>query len=154
MYINEAVTVGGNINYKRLQQWLIWDADIGQLASFDADHYGIDIRLDWYPSSRQEVRLKFQWIGIDASVIDSFDLDDRGKLFSSAIESSSFSLSDTALQIRYRYEIAPLSNIFLVYSRGGYYGSNHGDEGINSLLDAGWNDRTVESVMAKIRYRF
>lgn len=154
LYINEAVTVGGNINYKRLQQWLIWDADIGQLASFDADHYGVDIRLDWYPSSRQEVRLKFQWIGIDASVIDSFDLDDRGKLFSSAIESSSFSLSDTALQIRYRYEIAPLSNIFLVYSRGGYYGSNHGDEGISSLLDAGWNDRTVESVMAKIRYRF
>lgn len=154
LYINEAVTVGGNINYKRLQQWLIWDAAVGQLASFDADHYGVDIRLDWYPSSRQEVRLKFQWVGIDAKVIDGYGLDDHGKLFSSAIDSSSFSLSDTALQLRYRYEIAPLSNIFLVYSRGGYYNSDHGDEGISSLLDDGWNTLAVESVMAKIRYRF
>ena len=35
-----------------------------QLAIYQADSYETVIRLDWYPSTKQEVRLKFQWIAI------------------------------------------------------------------------------------------
>ena len=72
----------------------------------------------------------------------------------SDIASSNFSVSDTAFQIRYRYQLAPLSDIFFVYSRGGFYGTEDGDEGPKTLFDEGWRGVQVESIIAKIRYRF
>jgi hypothetical protein len=100
------------------------------------------------------VRLKFQWIAIDAETLGSYTLDGMGRLDQSAISSSDFSVSDTAFQIRYRYQLAPLSDVFLVYSRGGFYGSESGDEGVSTLFSEGWQGVQVESVIAKIRYRF
>jgi hypothetical protein len=87
-------------------------------------------------------------------VINSYQLSDNGNLSTSITTSSNFSVSDTAFQIRYRYQLAPLSDIFFVYSRGGFYGTQDGDEGPKNLLDEGWKGVQVESVIAKIRYRF
>jgi hypothetical protein len=153
-YISDRVTLGGNLSYTNIQAWLIWDFDQQQLARYQTERYGADLRFDWYPSSRQEVRLKFQWVGIDAQVISGYGLNNNGGLVGSSQASSDFSLSDTALQLRYRYQLAPLSDVFLVYSRGGNFGSDDGDEGPESLLQNGWTEVQVESVIAKIRYRF
>lgn len=154
LYLSETLTLGGKLGYKNLQQWLIWDFDTQQLAGFRTDRFTADVRFDWYPSSRQEVRLKFQWVGIDATQVDSYRLNNDGSLESSNTAAADFSLGDTALQVRYRYQLAPLSNIFLVYSRGGYFASDSGDEGGRTLLREGWNGVRVESLIAKIRYRF
>ena len=154
IYLTETVTLGAGFSYKYYQEWLIWDFSAEQLAVYEADSYYAGFRFDWYPSNRQEVRLKFQWVGIDAKIIDGYQLDTAGRLLSSATPSSDFSVSDTAFQIRYRYQLAPLSDIFLVYSRGGYYGSDDGDEGPERLFNEGWSGVQVESLIAKIRYRF
>jgi hypothetical protein len=154
LYLTETVTLGGDLSYKRLQEWLIWDFDTAQLAGFDADRFNADLRFDWYPSARQEVRLKFQWVGIDAEQVDSYQLNADGTLSLSASPVPDFSLSDTALQLRYRYQLAPLSDVFLVYSRGGYFASDDGDEGPGTLINEGWDGVQVESIIAKIRYRF
>lgn len=153
-YLSETMTVGGKLGYDRKQEWLIWDDARQQLAAYNSAHYSADVRFDWYPSTRSEFRLKFQWVGIDAEVISGYQLGPRGDLLVSSSPSSSFSLSDTALQLRYRYQLAPLSDIFLVYSRGGYFDSESGDEGPLTLFDDGWSGRQVESLIAKIRYRF
>ena len=113
-----------------------------------------DIKLDWYPSSRQEVRLKFQWVGIDALVQNSYILNDWGNLSHSSFQSENFSYSDTALQMRYRFQLAPLSDIYIVYSRGGYFESGVGNEGAKDLFDNGWRNTHVESIVAKVRYKF
>ena len=153
-YLSETITVGGELGYDRKQAWLIWDDDLQQLAGYNSQHYSADLRFDWYPSTRSEFRLKFQWVAIDAEVISGYQLGPRGDLVVSSSPSSNFSLSDTALQLRYRYQLAPLSDVFLVYSRGGYFDSDSGDQGPQALFDAGWNGRQVESLIAKIRYRF
>jgi hypothetical protein len=154
MYLSETVTLGADVNYKKLQEWLIWDFDTAQLAGFDADRFNADIRFDWYPSPKQEVRLKFQWVGTDAQQVQSYQLNSDGNLNLSTSTASDFSQSDTALQIRYRYELAPLSNVFLVYSRGGYFASDDGDMGPGDLIREGWDGIQVESIIAKVRYRF
>jgi hypothetical protein len=154
IYLTETVTLGAGFSYKYYQEWLIWDFSTEQLAVYEANSYYAGFRFDWYPSNRQEVRLKFQWVGIDAQVIDGYQLDSAGRLLSSNTPSSDFSVSDTAFQIRYRYQLAPLSDIFLVYSRGGYYGSDDGEEGPRTLFDEGWSGVQVESLIAKIRYCF
>ena len=153
-YVSETVTLGGKFSYKKLQEWLIWDFATEQLAAYNADHFNVDIRVDWYPSSRQEVRLKFQWVGIESAQINSYQLSNAGRLLSSDIQAADFSLRDTALQLRYRYQLAPLSDIFLVYSRGGYFDTDEADTGPRNLLKHGWDGLQVESVIAKIRYRF
>ena len=154
LYLTETLTLGGRVGFKKYREWLLWDSEVSQLAGYETDRYSGDIRLDWYPSNRQEVRLKFQWIGLDAEVINSYQLDNSGDLQTSGTESSSFSISDTAFQIRYRYQLAPLSDIFLVYSRGGFFGSDSGDKGPGTLFNEGWSGVQVESLIAKIRYRF
>ena len=154
LYLTETLTLGGRVGFKKYREWLLWDSEVSQLAGYETDRYSGDIRLDWYPSNRQEVRLKFQWIGLDAEVINSYQLDNSGDLQTSGTESSSFSISDTAFQIRYRYQLAPLSDIFLVYSRGGFFGSDSGDKGPRTLFNEGWSGVQVESLIAKIRYRF
>ncbi len=154
LYLSDTITLGGELSYRNMQEWLIWDFDTQQLAGFDSERINADLRFDWYPSSRQEVRLKFQWVGIDAQQAESYLLDNGGRLQASNNAASDFSISDTALQIRYRYQLAPLSNIFLVYSRGGYFASDEGNEGAKTLLQQGWDGVQVESIIAKIRYRF
>ena len=154
LYLTETLTLGGSISFKKYREWLLWDGDASQLVGYQTDKYDGSIRLDWYPSTRQEVRLKFQWIGLDAEAINSYQLNNSGDLMTSDIASSNFSVSDTAFQIRYRYQLAPLSDIFFVYSRGGFYGTEDGDEGPKTLFDEGWRGVQVESIIAKIRYRF
>ena len=154
VYATDSLTFNGLFSVGRKEHWLIWDSEVKQLAGYDAAFFDMNLGLDWYPSDRHEVRIKFQWVGIDAEVVDGYGLDDNGRLVVSDLPSSDFSLSDTALQIRYRFQIAPLSDIFLVYSRGGYYESENGAEGPGKLLQKGWEDVMVETVIAKIRYRF
>ena len=154
LYLTETLTLGGRVGFKKYREWLLWDSEVSQLAGYETDRYSGDIRLDWYPSNRQEVRLKFQWIGMDAEVINSYQLDNSGGLQVSGTESSNFSISDTAFQIRYRYQLAPLSDIFVVYSRGGFFGSDSGTEGPDMLFNEGWKGVQVESIIAKVRYRF
>ena len=119
VYATDSLTFNGLFSVGRKEHWLIWDSEVKQLAGYDAAFFDMNLGLDWYPSDRHEVRIKFQWVGIDAEVVDGYELDDNGRLVVSDLPSSDFSLSDTALQVRYRFQIAPLSDIFLVYSRGG-----------------------------------
>ena len=153
-YINEFFTLSGSAEYKYFNEWLIWDFDSEQLANFKSEHLVTDMRIDWYPNNRQEVRVKFQWVSITAESIKGFNLSNSGRLIDSDTPVSDFSLSDTALQIRYRYQLAPLSDIFLVYTRGGYYENQESDDNVYSLLDDGWKEKQTEGMFAKVRYRF
>ena len=65
-----------------------------------------------------------------------------------------FSVSDTAVQLRYRYELAPLSDIFLVYTRGGFWQDADSGVGPGRLFQNGWDEKHTEGFLAKIRYRF
>jgi hypothetical protein len=154
LYLAETLTLSGSLRFKNLQHWMIWDSGNQQLGGYQAQRYSADLRLDWYPSSRQEVRLKFQWIGIDAKLVGDYQLNNLGGLTASDISSSDFGHSDTALQVRYRYQLAPLSDVFLVYSRGGYFNTDNSDLAVVDLLQEGWDSVQVESIVAKVRYRF
>ncbi|MBT4522915.1 MAG: hypothetical protein HOC23_23185, partial [Halieaceae bacterium] len=153
-YVTERLTLGGSLSYEYHKEWLLWDHPSEQMATFRADHIETDIRLDWYPSTRQEVRLKFQWVGIQAEAISGFDIGGSGHLRPSGRPVEDFSLSRTALQIRYRYEIQPLSDIFLVYSRGGLWADDDISGGPWNLFQNGWDEVDAEQIIAKIRLRF
>ncbi len=153
-YVADRVTISAEASYQDNSEWLLWDFDTQQLATYDADVFDVNLRLDVYPSSRQEVRVKLQLVAARADAISGQQIGSDGRLSPSNVPVSDFSLSDTALQIRYRYQLAPLSDIFLVYERGGFYEDDRNESSPGDLFDRAWKDVTGQRVLAKIRYRF
>ena len=61
-------------------------------------------------------------------------------------------------QLRYRWEIAPLTDFFLVYNRGNSFRNaleSTADEiELNDLLSDSFNEPVIDTFVAKLRYRF
>jgi len=63
-----------------------------------------------------------------------------------------FVISRLTFQARYRWEIAPLSDLFIVYTRGSNLPRDSFDT-FQTLLEQSWNDRVVDTIAIKLRYR-
>jgi hypothetical protein len=55
--------------------------------------------------------------------------------------------------VRYRWEIAPLSDLFLVYTRGSNLPSQP-EDGLGDLFTDALNDPVIDVFVMKLRYRF
>jgi len=64
-----------------------------------------------------------------------------------------FSLSNFGFQIRYRYELKPLSDLYVVYARGGFRDHDFSD-GRGNLLPDAFSLRDDEQILVKLSYRF
>ena len=70
-----------------------------------------------------------------------------------AATSGDFALSRLTTQLRYRWEIGPLSDFFLVYTRGSNLPGRVDDE-YDDLFQDALSDPIVDTFIAKLRYRF
>jgi hypothetical protein len=64
-----------------------------------------------------------------------------------------FSVRNLALQIRYRYEFAPLSYLYVVYGRGGFEQDAFADGTGRSLRDS-FSLLENDQLLVKFSYRF
>ena len=64
-----------------------------------------------------------------------------------------FGVRNLAFQVRYRYELAPLSYLYVVYGRGGFDRTAIADGVGEALLDS-FDLRDDEQLMVKLSYRF
>ena len=60
-------------------------------------------------------------------------------------------VSNLGFQIRYRYEIAPLSDLYIVYNRGGYQEDTNDD--LDSQFRRGFGLKDVNEGLVKVAYR-
>jgi hypothetical protein len=132
--------------------WLLWEE--GNLfGSFGSKRLDLDFRIDWIPSPRHELRLKFQWIGLRAEPRAAYRSDLGGELSRSGDALAPFTVNNVGLQIRYRYEIAPLSDLFVVYGRGGYQQFNDDERDVSQLFTAIPDVRDSDQILVKVRFR-
>ena len=83
----------------------------------------------------------------------SWQIDEDGYFKESDLPADSINLGSLAFQVRYKYEIAPLSNIYVVYTRGGSVFFD--DEADNSTIFSDtWDEPQGNRFALKIRYRF
>ena len=59
-----------------------------------------------------------------------------------------------SFQIRYRWELAPLSDLFVVYTRSTDKGFALRDNTFSDLFEKGFNDPINDVFVIKLRYRF
>ena len=64
-----------------------------------------------------------------------------------------FTISRLTVQLRYRWEIAPLSDLFVVYTRGSNL-DNRVDDEFGDLLNDAFTDPVINAFVVKLRYRF
>ncbi|MBT6316698.1 MAG: hypothetical protein HOJ37_07440, partial [Gammaproteobacteria bacterium] len=104
------------------------------------------------------LRFTLQWTALKAFEdrfwqVDSQNLDFLQPVAKSDDDSDNFTISRLTFQARYRWEIAPLSDLFVVYTRGSNLPTDS-FETFQDLLVQSWTDTIVDTLAIKLRYRF
>lgn len=137
---------------KRTRDSLLWQGET-LFARVAREQMMSNAQLNWFPAPRHELRAKMQWLGLHSETARAYRLQDDGRLQASNEAIAPFAINNFGLQIRYRYEIAPQSDFFAVYSRGGDSFSDHDDQDLNQLFDRALQLRDSDQIVLKLRYR-
>lgn len=145
-----------SLRYTDRNGWLVHQED-GFLTSYEASQWSPRLSMDYFISARQQLRFGLQWTGIKAFESDFYRVDQNevdylDPVARPAVASGDFSISRMSFQARYRWEIAPLSDLFFVYTRGGNLSPDQGGD-FSGLFDRAWTDPVVDTWVLKLRYR-
>jgi len=145
------VDLGLYVNHR--DDWLIWQQgrEIGSFKSRQIDLYS---NLNWFIGEKQELRVKLQALAIDAEAVQARRLSEEGRLVNSTAQIEDFRLRNLGFQVRYRYKLAALSDIYAVYSRGGFAIDESNDRGLGGTLDDVFSLRDDNQFLLKLAYRF
>lgn len=151
-FISDAFSLNAGLTVIRRPDWLIWQGG-NLVGAYDGRETRLSGGLDWSISDRQELRVKLQSIGVGARAHHAWQFDPNGYAVASAEPVEDFSVRNLGFQIRYRYELAPLSYLYVVYGRGGYAQEDFTD-GTGDLLQEAFELRNDEQLLVKLSYRF
>ncbi len=152
-FLTETLSVGAGFTFTHSDDWLLW-VDGKQLGRYRSNQADASLNLNWFPSQRQELRFKLQWVGLGARLKQGYRIGADARLEEAPTSARDFSFSSLGIQLRYRYELQPLSDLYVVYSRGGDGSLDDRSEGLGRQLSRAWSGKTADQVFMKIRYRF
>ena len=119
-----------------------------------------NLDLSYFFSARQQLRMAFQWVAVKAEERSFYQMPDAPGFLVPRVKdvddgADDFAISRMNLQVRYRWEIAPLSDLFLVYTNnaGLPYSETTGKD-FGQLFTETFEQTTGENVVLKFRYRF
>ena len=128
-----------------------------EMGEFDRKGFDGRLELSYYPNDRHQFGALIRWNLIRAKEMNRFLVPERaGKLIKVdpgvGVEPWDFTATLMTMQLRYRWQIAPLTDLFIVYSRV----SDHRVEDILELNDVAgetWNEPLYADFIVKFRYR-
>lgn len=133
--------------------WLIWLQD-DRFGSFSRTTVSGIVTANWFPADRHELRLKAQWLTIDAELEQGYRIGPDSRLVTDDSPVDDFAMINFGLQMRYRFEISPLSDFYIVYSRGGLDRIDNPGRNTWDLLDDSTHLRDADQFLIKLRYGF
>ena len=140
------------LNHHSRTNWLNRISD-NYYGTYDQKRTSINIGSRWYPTNNQELQIKLEATSFRNQKGTGWNADNNGFLVSTNEAADSINLGKLGFQIRYRYEIDPLSNIYLVYTRGGSYFFDDAAD-TSKIFRTTWQEPEGNVFSAKIRYRF
>lgn len=152
-YPNDNLNIAFSLNPRWSRDWLNW-LQGNQVGDFSRRQVIGRISANWFPAYKHELRLLSQWVTVDAEAIQGYRIGANRRLVPDSYPVNDFAAVNFGLQIRYRYELAPLSYLYLVYSRGGFDYINDPDQSTIGLLGDSTELRDSDQVMLKVQYRF
>jgi|TARA_Y100000310_G_scaffold276983_1_gene294518 hypothetical protein len=154
---NDRVSLSVTARYQDRDGWLLHQEG-ANFTTFKAEQWQPALNLDYFISAQQRFRLSLQWVGVKAREKDFFLIPNRpGDLIATskpAGPSDNFAFSQLSFQMRYRWEIAPLSDVFVVYTRTADQGRSLGNASFGDLFSDAYDTPLGNLLVVKIRYRF
>ena len=135
------------------KDWLNW-LDDNLLAAYERKQRTSILELEWFHKNKHELRVKAQMVAFTGRDPVPYLGDQAGKLNPVNINLSPITISELAFQVRYRYELMPLSYLYVVYSKGGRVSLQDDEEDLFNLYRRPWNSPEKENFTVKLRYRF
>lgn len=129
----------------------------GRYTSFEGHQWSPKFTLDYFIDARQQLRFGMQWTGLKAFEnkflqVNPNRIEELREVAKPNLTDDSFIISRLSFQARYRWEIAPLSDLFIVYTRGGNLPGSAFDN-YSGLLSEAWSQPVVDTLVIKLRYR-
>lgn len=152
LHLGDNLALQGSFGLQHQPDWLLWRGG-NQLGSFRADTARVGANLQWQLGRRQELRVKLEAIALDARLRQAWRVAPDGEPVASDDPVPDFTLQNLGFQVRYRFEVAPLSDLYVVYGRGGL-AVEDGSRPLAELLGDATSLRDAEQLLVKFSYRF
>lgn len=152
-HVNDALRFNLGVRGVVKPDWLLWRGGTA-LASYHSRQLGLVAGAQWAAGTRHELRVKLESIALDAEGRQAWTLQPDGSVVGQAARPTRFSLQNLGIQLRYRYELAPLSYLYVVYGRGGLQVAETHQDHLGSLLSSALRLRDSEQILVKFNYRF
>lgn len=164
-FVNDSLSFGASLELSHNEDWLLWRNEgrpqgrNNLLATYRSDLAYLAAGATWLIDPRQELRVRLEAIGLDAEAVQAWRVAGRTAVASDEAVPD-FSVRNLGFQVRYRYELAPLSYLYIAYVRGGSLfqealGGGPGDPfGVGSEFRDAFDLRDSEQLLVKLSYRF
>lgn len=155
---NQRFSLDLDLNYADRNGWLLnWVGPA--FNTYDAADFQPRMAMDFFISARQQFRMTMQWAAIKAKEQTRYLLpqDGDGNLVPVDTDpdgARDFVIDRMTLQLRYRWQIAPLSDLFVVYTRGSNVEDLNVDEDFGELFRNALEEPVIDYFVIKLRYRF
>ncbi len=149
------MSVDFDLDYRQRNGWLVYQG-ARNFGAYSGSEWQPKLDINWYISAAHQIKLSFQWLGVKANEEGFYAVPQGGGVLLSAdrtLDNHDFTVSRLTAQVRYRWEIAPLTDLFIVYNRGNQLPSQFGSS-FDDLLTDSFSDPVIDSFIAKLRYRF
>ena len=156
---NHRFSLDLDLNYQDRDGWLLHYAG-REFTTFAADDLQPRMAMDLFLSARQQFRMTLQWAGIKAEEQQRWFLPEDGDGYLVPVDpepgdsARDFVINRMTVQLRYRWQIAPLSDLFLVYTRGSNVPYNTLDDDFGDIFYDALTDPVIDFFVVKLRYRF
>ena len=125
------------------------------MTAFDSEEWGPKLQMDFFLSARQQFKLAFQWVGIKAFEDKFYEIPEQSgdliEVEKPDAETDNFAISSLNFQARYRWQIAPLSDLFVVYTK--FADDDLPLDSFSGIFEESWNNPLGEVLVVKLRYR-
>ena len=152
--VNDDLSVFAGLQLQHDADWLLWRGD-NLLGTYASRQIFLSAGSVWLIGDRQELRLRLEALGLDARAKRAWRVAADGTPVRSDEALDDFALRNLGFQVRYRYEFAPLSYLYVAYVRGGgRFGAGAGPYSAREEFADAFDLRDSEQLLVKLSYRF
>jgi len=151
----DAMTIDLDLKYRDRDGWIVYQGG-RNFGRYQAEELQPSIKFNWFPYAGHQLGLTVQWVGVRADGDGFYEVpagDGDLRPVAPTRPDYDFTASLLTLQARYRWEIAPLTDFYVVYNRGNTL-PNRYDASFGDLFEEAIQEPIVDYLVVKLRWRF
>ncbi|MCO7227477.1 DUF5916 domain-containing protein [Pleionea sp. CnH1-48] len=153
IYFSDTFRLDATYTYIDSDDWLLGNSD-GELNQYHRRFNKLNTKWVAKINQHSDIAATFQWYGLKSKGQQTFAVGASGELQATNAAPDNFIHSQSALQLRYRYRFAPLSDFYLVYLRNRFISEQDLSLSFSDLFHSTEPNPDEDRLVAKIRYQF